>query len=284
MRSIAIYLCIGLCAYQYKLAKRPFNFSSGLSTVLYVTYKEMHRSENNENRDVVYPEISSTKVCHIVKRSDFEGYGFNLHSERIKPGQYVGKVDVNSPAEVSGLKEGYRIIEVNGVNISQESHKHVVQRIKAISNEVRLLIVDDKSIKELAAEKSSPLPKSINEKINSKELEVEKQRSNASSGDMIMRKPVTNYDANTTQKHDYNNKDEQNNATTAYNFHEMHLEKDDETRPQLCIKGSNTASSGGLELPMTAAEMRAKLLSKKKYDPKNEIVDLKKKFEIIQKL
>jgi len=30
--------------------------------------------------------------------------------------------------------------------------------------------------------------------------------------------------------------------------------------------------------------MRAKLASKKKYDPKNESVDLKKKFDIIQKL
>jgi len=39
-----------------------------------------------------------------------------------------------------------------------------------------------------------------------------------------------------------------------------------------------------LSLPMTAAEMRAKLLAKKKYDPKNDSVDLRKKFEIIQKL
>lgn len=42
--------------------------------------------------------------------------------------------------------------------------------------------------------------------------------------------------------------------------------------------------AGTLHLPMTAAEMRAKLASKKKYDPKNESVDLKKKFDIIQKL
>lgn len=46
--------------------------------------------------------------------------------------------------------------------------------------------------------------------------------------------------------------------------------------------GGNRA--GSLNLPPTAAEMRAKLASKKKYDPKNESVDLKKKFDIIQKL
>jgi len=34
-------------------------------------------------------------------------------------GQFIGKVDPNSPAEAAGLREGDKIIEVNGVNISQ---------------------------------------------------------------------------------------------------------------------------------------------------------------------
>ena len=80
--------------------------------------------------------------CHIAKRPDFQGYGFNLHAEKARPGQFIGKVDPESPAEVAGLFEGDRIIEVNGVNISQENHKQVVQRIKAIPNETRLLVVE----------------------------------------------------------------------------------------------------------------------------------------------
>lgn len=82
------------------------------------------------------------RLCHIVKRDDFDGYGFNLHAEKGKPGQYIGKVDDNSPAETAGLKQGDRIIEVNGVNIGNETHKQVVQRIKTIADEVRLLVVD----------------------------------------------------------------------------------------------------------------------------------------------
>ncbi|TMW40972.1 hypothetical protein DOY81_013948, partial [Sarcophaga bullata] len=85
---------------------------------------------------------AATKLCHIVKREDFDGYGFNLHSEKAKPGQFIGKVDANSPAEMAGLKEGDRIIEVNGVAINNETHKQVVQRIKAIACEVRLLLLD----------------------------------------------------------------------------------------------------------------------------------------------
>lgn len=87
-------------------------------------------------------ENKLARLCHIVKRVDFDGYGFNLHAEKGKPGQYIGKVDDNSPAETAGLKQGDRIIEVNGVNIGNETHKQVVQRIKAIADEVQLLVVD----------------------------------------------------------------------------------------------------------------------------------------------
>ena len=62
----------------------------------------------------------------------------NLHAEKSRPGQFIGKVDENSPAEIAGLREGDRIVEVNGINISQENHKQVVQRIKAVPNETIL--------------------------------------------------------------------------------------------------------------------------------------------------
>lgn len=82
------------------------------------------------------------RLCHIIKWPDFDGYGFNLHAEKGVPGQYIGKVDDNSPAVAAGLKEGDRIIEVNGVNISNENHKQVVQRIMNVPNETKLLVVD----------------------------------------------------------------------------------------------------------------------------------------------
>lgn len=39
-----------------------------------------------------------------------------------------------------------------------------------------------------------------------------------------------------------------------------------------------------LNLNMTASELRAKLAQRKKYDPKKDCLDFKKKYEIIQKL
>lgn len=50
------------------------------------------------------------------------------------------------------------------------------------------------------------------------------------------------------------------------------------------IATTKGANSETLNLKMTAAELRAKLAARKKYDPKNDTVDLRKKYEIVQKL
>ena len=84
----------------------------------------------------------SARLCHVRIWPDFQGYGFNMHAEKGKPGQYIGKVDNGSPAEAAGLKEGDRIIEVNGTNVEQDNHQGVVQKIKSVSNETKLLVVD----------------------------------------------------------------------------------------------------------------------------------------------
>ena len=82
------------------------------------------------------------RLCHVTKWPHFDGYGFNLHAEKRRQGQFIGKVDEGSPAEAAGLRFGDRIVEVNGVNISHENHKQVVQRIKAVPDEARLLVLD----------------------------------------------------------------------------------------------------------------------------------------------
>ncbi|CAG9796016.1 unnamed protein product [Diatraea saccharalis] len=81
------------------------------------------------------------RLCHVRKSPDFDGYGFNLHAEKGKPGQYIGKVDEGSPAETAGLKRGDRILEVNGHSIAGETHKQVVARIKERPDDAELLVV-----------------------------------------------------------------------------------------------------------------------------------------------
>uniref|UniRef100_A0ACB8FLK5 Uncharacterized protein n=1 Tax=Sphaerodactylus townsendi TaxID=933632 RepID=A0ACB8FLK5_9SAUR len=71
-----------------------------------------------------------------------QGYGFHLHGEKGKSGQFIRKVEPGSPAEAAGLRAGDRLVQVNGVNVEKETHHQVVQRIKAVEAETRLLVVD----------------------------------------------------------------------------------------------------------------------------------------------
>ncbi|KAF6127275.1 SLC9A3 regulator 2 [Phyllostomus discolor] len=80
------------------------------------------------------------RLCHLVKGP--QGYGFNLHSDKSRPGQYIRSVDPGSPAAHSGLRAQDRLIEVNGQNVEGLRHAEVVASIKAREDEARLLVVD----------------------------------------------------------------------------------------------------------------------------------------------
>ncbi|KAF0032599.1 hypothetical protein F2P81_014889 [Scophthalmus maximus] len=83
------------------------------------------------------------RLCVMAKEES--GYGFHLHGEKGKSGQFIRKVELGSPAEASGLRAGDRVVAVNGVNVEKETHHQVVQRIKAIDHETRLLVVDNET-------------------------------------------------------------------------------------------------------------------------------------------
>lgn len=170
---------------------------------------------------------SKARLCHIRKIDNFDGYGFNLHAEKGKPGQYIGKVDEGSPAEAAGLRQGDRILEVNGESIGDKTHKQVVELIKQHADETKLLVVDP--------DDTTIIPTNNTDTIKNAE--------NASNG---------------KQEHNYSST---NN----------HIPPKKE-------------ENGSLNLSMTAAELRAKLAAKKKFDPKKEAMDFKQKFDIVQKL
>lgn len=216
-------------------------------------------------------ENKSTRLCHIVKREDFDGYGFNLHAEKGKPGQYIGKVDDNSPAETAGLKQGDRIIEVNGVNIGNETHKQVVQRIKAIADEVQLLVVDPNVVP--VSNNNQVIDGSTTNSVTSTTTLTANDHANAN--DQHDAPAATTNGKNGQSSPLMNNKNDANAHSPTMNTAPMTI-----TTPAT-TKGAN---SEGLNLKMTAAELRAKLAAKKKYDPKSDTVDLRKKYEIVQKL
>lgn len=63
------------------------------------------------------------RLCLMTKGDN--GYGFHLHGEKGKSGQYIRKVEAGSPAESAGLRAGDRVVAVNGVNVEKETHHQV---------------------------------------------------------------------------------------------------------------------------------------------------------------
>lgn len=61
------------------------------------------------------PRELRPRLCHLRKGP--QGYGFNLHSDKSRPGQYIRSVDPGSPASHSGLRAQDRLIEVPWVAV-----------------------------------------------------------------------------------------------------------------------------------------------------------------------
>ncbi|XP_026539392.1 Na(+)/H(+) exchange regulatory cofactor NHE-RF2 isoform X4 [Notechis scutatus] len=98
--------------------------------------KETHHQDvNGQAKEPLGP-----RLCHLKKGPN--GYGFNLHSEKSRPGQFIRSVDPDSPAFKAGLRPQDRLVEVNGINVEGMKHAEVVAHIKSKENETRLLVVD----------------------------------------------------------------------------------------------------------------------------------------------
>ena len=99
------------------------------------------------------------RLCHVIKWTDFDGFGFSLHSIRnehkYENRHIVFKLFRDSPAEMAGLKEGDRVLEVNLTNVNNENHRQVRARIGAIANETKLLVVDEMAIQVVRREGNS---------------------------------------------------------------------------------------------------------------------------------
>ena len=54
----------------------------------------------------------------------------------------TGTVEAGSPAEAAGLRSNDLIIEVNGINVTRENHKQVVERIRASGDSTTFLVAD----------------------------------------------------------------------------------------------------------------------------------------------
>ncbi|NWR42494.1 NHRF4 protein, partial [Regulus satrapa] len=83
------------------------------------------------------------RELHLVKGP--AGYGFLLKEDDCSSGgvgQFLWDVDVGLPAERAGMKEGDRVLAVNGESVEGLDHEQTVRRIRAREDQVTLLVID----------------------------------------------------------------------------------------------------------------------------------------------
>ncbi|KAM4033818.1 Na(+)/H(+) exchange regulatory cofactor NHE-RF1 [Anomaloglossus baeobatrachus] len=162
--------------------------------------------EGSEEQSAEPPQIVKEPTASITEKSEGRprlcvmkkssgGYGFNLHSDKNHPGQYVRAVDPDSPAERSGLLPKDRILEVNGESMLGKQHTDVVSAIKSGGEETTLLVVDpetDKYFQECHVTPgrehlTGPLP----EKVANGDIEKEEQADVHLENDVSRDSPVS---------------------------------------------------------------------------------------------
>ncbi|XP_056285967.1 Na(+)/H(+) exchange regulatory cofactor NHE-RF1a [Pseudoliparis swirei] len=127
------------------------------------------------------------RLCLMKKAAG--GYGFNLHSEKSKPGQFIRAVDDDSPAQRAGVKIRDKLVQVNGMSVIGMQHTEVVAAIKAGGDETALLLVDGEAddffqrcnVVPTEQHVTGALPEPVSERASEEEAELKPKASVSSS-------------------------------------------------------------------------------------------------------
>ncbi|NWR77577.1 NHRF3 protein, partial [Centropus unirufus] len=106
--------------------------------------------------------ILQPRECKVTKTAQ-KSYGFYLRVEKDTAGHIIRNVEKNSPAENAGLKDGDRVLRVNGVFVDKKEHAQVVEIVQNSGNSVIFLVLDDASYQK--AEKEGVSLEELGQKV-----------------------------------------------------------------------------------------------------------------------
>ncbi|XP_072886081.1 Na(+)/H(+) exchange regulatory cofactor NHE-RF3-like isoform X3 [Hemitrygon akajei] len=93
------------------------------------------------NDDIELSVLIKPRVCALTKKNN-EVFGFYLRAEKGKQGHIIREVEPGSHAQLAGLYDADRVLEINGEFVDNMEHSKVVSKIKRSGNQVTFLVVD----------------------------------------------------------------------------------------------------------------------------------------------
>ncbi|XP_062430724.1 Na(+)/H(+) exchange regulatory cofactor NHE-RF3 [Rhea pennata] len=106
------------------------------------------------------------RECKATKKPQ-KNYGFYLRIEKDTAGHLIRNVEKDSPAEKAGLKDGDRVLRVNGIFVDKEEHTQVVEIIKKSGNSVVFFVLDEASYQK--AKKEGVNLEELGQKVSTKQ-------------------------------------------------------------------------------------------------------------------
>ena len=228
-------------------------------------------------------DVSPPRLCHLRIWPGYDGYGFTVdQSEKVgQTGHFIAKIEPGSPAQAGGLKDGDKIVEINGAVVDGFAHKNVLAKIKSKKKEFNILVVD-KQCQNYYEENNISITGSVSSVLHCSSENVlslvEKTGKRRKEGEI----PLVESMAEVIKQHPRKKKVESaieedigeidNNLSDAESS-SSHVELDDSVivRPE------------DLDLNMSAKEMRERLSKNKKKDGRLDVtVDVKKRVQAIQ--
>uniref|UniRef100_A0A493TNA7 PDZ domain containing 1 n=1 Tax=Anas platyrhynchos platyrhynchos TaxID=8840 RepID=A0A493TNA7_ANAPP len=113
------------------------------------------------------------RECKVTRKKQ-KSYGFSLRIEKDTAGHLIRNVEKNSPAEKAGLKDGDRVLRVNGMFVDKEEHTQVVEIVKNSGKSVVLLVLDEASYKK--AEKEGVNLEDLGQKVSKGQQQQQKKQ------------------------------------------------------------------------------------------------------------
>ncbi|CAK8680003.1 unnamed protein product [Clavelina lepadiformis] len=99
--------------------------------------------QKQNNQGDAMETSNSARVCKLRK---IEGkFGFHVQeTEKEEEGHILHLIEPGGAADLAGIRENDRLIEINGLNVEDVSYDQVVERIRNSGDEVKFLVLNDK--------------------------------------------------------------------------------------------------------------------------------------------